>query len=251
MANGKLEGNEDTIRKILLSYIGIQKKGREIVNLRKVNNPKWYLNTLPPWYKRFQKAIGKRIQNKQDLWGRDWLLFCLDFAEKIAYADKNIKEKLNLFRKYLKAQKKNESLFHIKEKIKAFFWLLDSGINPEWIFIEGVWKKHRSDILVSIPLKGFINPFLSDIKRIHFMNFSIKLAIEVGSWHKQPEYLQEGIPIVWIPYRGTSVEEVLSFIKKLQTKYTFEVLSFIHYVHIIDETLSGIFFLPKPIKEVK
>jgi len=247
-------GDKDLIRKLLLARIGLEREGLKVVNLQKlkVRHPNWYSHSLPPWHKQFQKAIEKRIQARQDLQGKDWLLFCLSFAEHVAYSDKNIKRHINQLRKYIKyGNRKRESLLHIKEKAKAFFWLLDSGIKPEWISIEGVWKRHRSDILVSIPLKGFIQALFSNYETPWLEDLSLRLAVEVGDWHKEPEYLQEGIPIVWIPYRKTPIEEILSFVKKLQTKYSFEVLSFVHYVHVLDETLSGIFFLPKPIKEVE
>jgi len=139
---------------------------------------------------------------------------------------------------------KRESLLHFKEKMKCIFWLIDSGIKVDWIKEEGVWENHRADVLVSIPLKGFIDVNFSDLENLNPDFFSIQLAIEVGNWHKQPRYLYKGVPIVWIPYRDTSVEEIIQFLEKLNETANFQISHFLYYVHIFDETLSGIFIKP-------
>jgi len=240
------------IRGLLLSSIGLQRSGKlEEIPVNQIKRPDWYRRTIPRWSEKFQKEISKRIEKGQDLYGRDWLLFCLRFAETVAYRDVPGISRLvkRLKKRLLNLNPKAESLLHLKEKMKAIFWLIDSGLKIEWIKEEGNWENHRADVLISIPLEGFINVDRSALGDLDPEDFAIQLAVEVGNWHKNPRYLYKGVPIVWIPYRNTPVEEIVEFLEGLSKTTMFQISHFVHYVHVFDETLGGIFIKPVGGKE--
>lgn len=175
-------------------------------------------------------------------WELEWLTFCLNYAITGPY---NLHSKLLSSLLDILKDKRSETIEHKREKIKVIFWLLDSGVPSKLINIEYVWGNIIPDVSVEVPLKGiyqlFCNSFYKEERK---SNFSLKFAIEIGKWHKKPDYLKWGIPFVWIPFRQVSDKEIQSFIREVK-KFHFYSFLLKYYVHVIDETLSGYLFLPK------
>ncbi|WP_163327605.1 hypothetical protein GFV12_05250 [Desulfurobacterium thermolithotrophum] len=177
-----------------------------------------------------------------------WLRFCLEYAQKKPYRKHS--QVISLLRKILKDNRK-ETLEHKKEKIKAVFWLIDSGIPSNLINLESPWGVHIPDVAVELPLKGTYSSIIyptGDIyeKRLYF---TLKFAIEIGNWSKNPNYLEWGIPFVWVPFREISEKDLFFFFKKQSKQYNCHVFFIKHYVHIVDETFSGFLFVPNAKKE--
>jgi len=208
------------------------------LRLEELEIPDYIASTTPPWANVFQKEILK-WEKQYKLTPKKFYELCVEFGINYVYKDN---PKVKSLLKAIKSGKSTESWKHRKEKIKLLLFLLDSGISPDNIRLEFTLPSVGTIPDLAVELFSFKANYLPfEIESNYYIEVKYFLACEAGdiSKDKLDVYIDNGIPVLWAPYRHKFKYALEELSRKSFKHYYIK-----YYAHLLDESLFAILIIP-------